>query len=81
MFKRFTFWLTLLAVVSSVVHFLGFDRDHVLFLTVSVPAWFIGLFADLRALNVGFLYVITILFWFVFGYLCDRLLQRRVRNS
>jgi hypothetical protein len=81
MLKRFTFWLTLLSVIVVLVHVVGLDREHLLFLQVNVPAWFIALFVDLHAVNVYLLYALNILFWFLTGVLADRIVNRKTRET
>lgn len=77
MLKRFSFWFTLSAVVISVLHYFGFDKQDLLLLNISLPAWVIEYFVDIHTVSSFFVYAVTILFWFAFGLLIDWAVRRK----
>jgi hypothetical protein len=79
LFKRFSFWFTVGAVIISVLHLLGIDKYDLLLLNTSLPAWVIMFFVDIHSVNSYFVYAVTILFWFAFGFLIDWSIRRKSR--
>lgn len=73
MAKRFTFWLTLVAVGVCLFNYMGYDHDHIVLYQASIPAWIIPLFTDILNVSKLTLYLLTIGSWFVIGLLLDRL--------
>lgn len=71
LFRKFTFWLTLFAVLLCLYHLAGFDHDNIVFLMFSPVTWVIPIFADVNRMDVFFLYATTIIVWFAAGYAID----------
>lgn len=79
--KKFTFWLTLFAVVVCAIHYFGFDYNNLLLYFLSVPVWFIEIFRDIHSMNIGITYLLTIASYTVFGLLVDGYTARRTRGK
>lgn len=77
MLRTFRFWLTLGAVLVCLFNYFGFDRDNLLFFFVSIPAWVIEMYREVYTVNPLFVYALTIGFYFLLGYVIDRLLERK----
>lgn len=71
MLRSFRFWLTLAAILICLFNLFGFDRDNLLFFSVSVPAWLIEMYQEIYTVNRFFVYFLTILFYFLVGYTID----------
>lgn len=71
---RYTLTLacTILGAALCLFNYSGYDPHNVFFLMFSVPTWFVELFGDIHQVNVGTLYVLTVLSYALIGYLCDR---------
>lgn len=76
MLKSFRFWLTLGALMVCLFNYSGLDRDNLLFFMVSVPAWLIEMYQELYGVNRYFVYLATVLFYFLLGYTIDFFLAK-----
>jgi hypothetical protein len=66
-----TWVCTLIGIALCLYNSTGMDPHNIVFFMFSVPAWFVELFIDIHAVNVLFLYVLTVLSWALIGYLAD----------
>ncbi|WP_202081489.1 hypothetical protein [Caldalkalibacillus salinus] len=77
MLKKFTFWFTAVAALVCFFNAIGYDRDNMLLMSVSIPGWFMEMFLDIHYIHRHIVYASTILFWLLAGYFLDRTLERR----
>ncbi|PAF30993.1 hypothetical protein CHI14_14705 [Paenibacillus sp. 7516] len=68
-FKRLSFWLTIIAIVVVLYSIMGKDDKNLLLFFTSPPFWII----ESYGFKVSFtlLYLLYIIFWFVFGLVLD----------
>jgi hypothetical protein len=90
-YKRFSFWLTIIAIGICLFNLLGYDDKSILLFFTSPPfqimgtQWFVENFTHPANISIEIKYVLTILFWFLFGITLDkfifRLLNKGNRNE
>lgn len=81
MYNKFTLLCTAIGAAICLIHAIGHNSEpvHLLFYSLSVPAWFYPLFTT--RMNSALLYFLTILTWAVIGYAIDRFSVRRRSRS
>jgi hypothetical protein len=77
-YKRLSFWLTIIAIGICLLNLLGYDDKSLLLFLTSPPFWLIGThwfvenFMHPSYISIGIKYAVTILFWFLFGFILDK---------
>lgn len=76
--KIFRVCLPIIASLAVLINLLGFDDYNILLMGVSPIAWIREFIPVMQQadLPMYFSYISAILFWFLIGYLLDRLIQR-----
>lgn len=78
--KKFSFWLTVIAMGICVFNMLGYDdKSLLLFLTspplwISGTSWFVENFMHPSNIPLMLKYTLTILFWLLFGFILDKMI-------
>jgi hypothetical protein len=72
--------ITLIAVLFSLAlclfSYSGHDPHNMFFFMLSVPAWFVELFADIHEVSIIPVYILTVLSWAIIGFAADWLIAR-----
>jgi hypothetical protein len=72
MARTFTFWLTLGAILLSLLNLLDFDSGNAMLYSWSIPVWIIEATTDnIHQVSKAVLYILTILQFFLIGYAMD----------
>ncbi|THF79908.1 hypothetical protein [Cohnella fermenti] len=77
---KVTLVCTLLAAALCLFNATGYDPHNLFLFMLSVPIWFVELFGDIHAVNVYFMYLLTVVSWAVIGLCCDIGIARSARN-
>lgn len=77
---RYTSILAAVGAAICLFHYLGLDPNNMIFYSLSIPAWFIPVAANITNFNIALLYLLTVLSWAVIGYIVDRALLYRKRS-
>ena len=85
--KKFSFWFTLFSLFVVLFNLLGYDDKNILLFLTSPPFWvtethwFVVNFIHPSEIPLPFLYIITVLFWFLFGAFLDFLIKKLRKNK
>ena len=77
LYKRWSFWLTAFAIGVCTFNLLGYDDKNLLLFFASPPGWLIESnwfaihFTHPANIPIGLIYILTILFWLLFGCILD----------
>lgn len=72
--KKFCFWLTLIAVGICLINLLGHDDKSILLFLTSPPFWILENMSF--RFPIGFIYIVSITFWFLFGFGIDKIIKK-----
>jgi flagellar assembly factor FliW len=77
-FKKISFWLTIIAIVVVLYNIMGKDDKNLLLFFLSPPFWV----TEYYSFQVPFtlLYSLNITFWFVFGLVLDFGISKLLRR-
>lgn len=78
-YKRFSFWLSMIAVGICLFNLLGYDDKNLLLFFTSPPFWILENMSF--RFPIGVIYVISITFWFLFGFGIDRFIQKLLKST
>ena len=76
--KKFSFWLTIFAVVVVLYNMIGKDDKNLLLFFTSPPFW-VTEYIRFRV-SFSLLYLLNVSFWFTFGYVIDFGISRSMRR-
>lgn len=86
-YKRFSFWLTIIAIGICLFNLLGYDDKSILLFLASPPFWimethwFVENFTHPANISIVIKYVLTILFWFLFGISLDKFIPKLLKKN
>jgi hypothetical protein len=75
--RKYTFWLTLIAVLICLLNLFGFDSGNSVLYMFSIPVWIIESIWDIHVVNRAFIYILTIAQFALIGWYIDYLRARR----
>lgn len=80
--KSFRFWLVLISFVAIIVNISGNDDYNILLAITSPLVWIYESSHFLRKTDIpiAVVYLTTLAFWYLVGFILDRLLQK-LRNN
>lgn len=86
-YKRFSFWLSIIAIGICLFNLLGYDDKSLLLFFTSPPFWIMGThwfvenFTHPANISIVIKYALTILFWFLFGFTLDKFILKLLNNG
>lgn len=86
-YKRFSFWLTIIAIGICLFNLLGYDDKSILLFLASPPFWIMGThwfvenFTHPTNISIVIKYGLTILFWFIFGISLDKFISKLFKKN
>ncbi|UFJ41841.1 hypothetical protein LOK74_04880 [Brevibacillus humidisoli] len=83
MFKRYSLYFTLFAVVVSLMSLLQIELGHAILYLTSPTSWVIEIFYDRMSVptKMSLIYITTIVFWYAVGRYIDYLIEKRSRQE
>lgn len=81
-YKKFVFWLTIMAIGICSFSFLGYDDKNLLLFFMTPPIWitethwFVENFIHPSNIPLRTIYIFTILFWMVLGIVLDAVAKK-----
>lgn len=85
-YKKFSFWLTIIAIGICLFNLLGFDDKSILLFLASPPFqimgthWFVENVTHPANISIAIKYVLTILFWFIIGAALDKYISHLLKK-
>jgi hypothetical protein len=76
--KKYSYWLSVIAIGICLFNLLGYDDKSILLFLSSPPFWimethwFVRNFIHPADVSIFIKYSLTILFWFIFGFILDK---------
>ncbi len=79
--KSFRFWLVLISCLVITINVMGNDDYNILLAIISPLVWMYESFRFVREADIpiGVVYLTTLGFWYLIGYVLDRLI-RKLKN-
>jgi hypothetical protein len=86
-YRKFIFWFTVASLLICILNLSGYDDKNLILFFTSPPFWitethwFVVNFTHPANIPLDLIYIITILFWLLLGFIIDAIIKNLSKNG